>query len=174
MTQRDPLAGRTAPFRTMERLANEMDRIFDAFGFGRGRLAPFSAGSPRSWWHDTATNWNVWAPDIDVFQRNDELVVRADLPGLNKEDVNIDVTEDAVTIHGERHHEAKQEDKGIYRSERAYGSFSRTIALPEGAITDQAKATFKDGVLEITMPSPPHGVTRGRRLAINEGSSEKK
>ena len=90
-----------------------------------------------------------------MLQRNNELVIRADLPGLTKDDVKVDVTEDAVTIQGERKREHEEEKGGVYRSERSYGSFTRVIALPEGAITDQAKAIFKDGVLEVTTPTPP-------------------
>ena len=109
-----------------------------------------------------------------VFQRNHELIVRADLPGLRKEDIQIDVTDDAITIHGERHPETEQERLGIYRSERGYGSFSRVIPLPDGTMTDQAKATFKDGVLEITMPAPAEQVTRGRKLEITAASATRK
>ena len=81
---------------------------------------------------------------------------------------------EALTIQGERRREQEEERGGVYRSERSYGSFKRVIALPEGAITDQAKATFRDGVLEITMPAPPEHVTRGRRLEITEGAPIKK
>ena len=106
--------------------------------------------------------------------RNSELVVRADLPGLTKDDVKVYVTEDGIMIQGERKREDEEEREGVYRSERSYASFRRVIPLPEGAITDQAKATFKDGVLEITMPAPPEQVRRGRRLEITEGASTKK
>jgi HSP20 family protein len=114
----------------------------------------------------------LWAPQIDVFQRNNELVVKADLPGLKKDEVKIDVTDDAITIQGERRSEHEEEREGVYRSERSYGSFCRVVPLPEGAITDQAKATFNNGVLEITMPAPPEQVTRGRRLEISEGTKK--
>jgi HSP20 family protein len=134
-----------------------MDRLFDDFGFGRRWTSPFG--------RETALE--AWAPDVDVFQKNNELTIRADLPGLKREDVTVDVTDDAVTIQGERKHEREEEREGFYRSERAYGSFYRVIPLPQGAITDQAKATFRDGVLEITLPAPPS--SKGRRLDIGEG-----
>ena len=98
--------------------------------------------------------------------------VKADLPGLKKEDVKIDITDDAITIQGERRSEHQEEREGVYRSERSYGSFYRVVPLPEGAMTDQAKATFNNGVLEITMPAPPEQVTRGRRLEISEGTKK--
>jgi HSP20 family protein len=92
--------------------------------------------------------------------------VRADLPGLKKEDIKIDVTDSALTIEGERREDHEEDREGYYRSERSYGSFYRVVPLPEGAITDSAKAHFNDGVLEIVVQAPPREVTRGRRLQI--------
>jgi HSP20 family protein len=150
-----------SPFRMLERFADEVDRMFEEFGFGRG-------SSRAGFMTDTMS----WTPQIDISQRNNELVIRADLPGMNKDDVKVDVSDDAITIQGERRREHEEDRAGVYRSERSYGSFYRTIPLPEGAMTEQAKATFKDGVLEITMPAPPEQVTRGRRLEISEGSKK--
>jgi HSP20 family protein len=162
-----------SPFRMLERFSDEMDRLFDDFGFSRRGVRPRSGqGWLRGW--PTAEWEATWSPEIEVHHRNNELVVRADLPGLKKDDVKVEVTEDAVTIEGERRHEHETERGGVYRSERSYGSFRRTIPLPEGAIVDQAKANFKDGVLEITMPAPPEHAMHGRRLEISEGSSTQK
>jgi HSP20 family protein len=176
LASREPFQGPGHPSRVLDLFAEDMQRIFDNFGLGRSSFAPRIG---RSWLTSrgrgaSATDWDVWTPDIDVFQRNHELIVRADLPGLRREDIQVDVTDDAITIHGERHHETEQERRDVYRSERGHGSFSRVIPLPEGSMTDQAKATFKDGVLEITMPAPPEQVTRGRKLEITEASSTKK
>jgi HSP20 family protein len=158
----------------LERFADEMDRVFNDFGLGRrsGWLTPRLGQN----WLSTPIRGgaDLWAPDIEVYQRNNELVVRADLPGMKIDDVKVDVTDDAITIQGERRHEEDTERGGMYRSERSYGNFCRTIPLPEGAITDQAKANFRDGVLEITMPAPPEQVTRGRRLEIKEGTEAEK
>jgi len=140
----------------MQRFANEIDRMFADIGIGRHMSLPL----PRT------TDVDLWAPDIDVVQRNNELTIKADLPGLRREDVLIDITDDAVTIQGERKLEREEEPEGIYRTERSYGSFCRVIPLPEGAMTDQAKATFRDGVLEVIMPAPP--ASKGRRLEITE------
>ena len=158
------------PFTILDRFAGEMDRIFDDFGFGRGSLAPRWG---QNWSSAPSRGAGLWAPELDVYQRSNELVVRADLPGIKKDDVHIDITDNDITISGERQNEQETEREGVYRSERTYGSFCRTIPLPEGAITDQAKASFKDGVLEITVPAPPQA-TRGRRLEINEGAEAKK
>lgn len=150
-----------SPFRTLQRMADEMDRMFDDFSLGRRWAKPL--------WRETGGD--LWAPDVDVFQKNNELTIRADLPGLKREEVSVDIADDTVTIHGERKRESEEEREGYYRSERSYGSFSRVIPLPEGAITEQAKATFRDGVLEITMPAPPTG-SKGRRLEITEGAKK--
>jgi HSP20 family protein len=154
------------PFETF---ANEMERFFDDFGFGRGWLGrPFGARARRQ------GALEMWTPQIEVFQQNNELVVRADLPGLKKEDISVDITEDAITVSGERRQEQQSESGGAFVTERSYGSFYRAIPLPHGAIADQAKATFKDGVLEIRVPSPPEQVTRGRRVEIQSTSESKK
>ncbi len=171
LARREPLSI-SSPFRILDRFAEEMDRLFDDFGLGRGWLSPrLGLAWPRSLLRRT----EEWLPEVEMLQRNNELVIRADLPGLTKDDVKVEVTEDAVTIQGERKREYEEEKGGVYRSERSYGSFYRSIALPEGAMTDQAKATFKDGVLEITMPAPPESVKRGRRLEITtEAATSKK
>lgn len=111
-------------------------------------------------------DWDMWSPQVETFQRGDQLVIRADLPGLAKEDVQVEVTDEAVILQGERRSEVEEDREGFYRSERSYGSFYRTIPLPDGAIGDNAQATFKDGVLEITMPAPPREAARGRRIEI--------
>jgi HSP20 family protein len=122
----------------------------------------------------TSSEATTWAPRIDVVQQGSELIVRADLPGVNPDDVTVDVNEDGLTIAGERRQERKEERDGVYRIERSYGSFFRVIPLPEGAMTDQANAAFRDGVLEIKMPAPPEQVSRGRRLQISRGEGESK
>ena len=142
-----------SPFRTLERFAEEVTRLFDDFGLGRGLgHAPVSG------------DFLTWAPRVDVMKHDNELVVRVDLPGMDKNDVKVNIAEDAITIHGERHRSQEEERDGVYRAERNYGSFYRTIALPAGAATDQAKASFKNGVLEIRMPAAPGA--EGRPIEI--------
>jgi hypothetical protein len=94
----------------------------------------------------------------------------ADLPGLTKDDINVDITDDALVIRGERKSEREENEEGYYRSERSYGSFYRQIPLPEGVNVDDADATFRDGVLEITMTAPERAAEQCRRLEIREGS----
>jgi len=168
LAPREPLFD---PFRTMDRLAEEMDRVFGDV-FGRNWLSPrVGQNALRSAWRGDV---DMWTPDVEVFHRNNELIVRADLPGLAKDDVKVDINDDRITISGERKKQHEEEKEGVYRSERLYGAFRREIPLPEGAMTDQAKAQFKDGVLEVTMPAPPEQVRRGRRLEIADQSAARK
>ncbi|RPI52281.1 MAG: Hsp20/alpha crystallin family protein [Acidobacteria bacterium] len=171
LARREPFPSVGEPFRMLERFADEMDHLFDEFGLGRGWFGPrLGFGLTRP----LLRRAEGWLPSIEVLQRNNQLVIRADLPGIAKDDIKLEITEDAVTIQGERRQEHEEEKAGVYRSERSYGSFCRVVALPQGAMTDQAKASFKDGVLEITMPAPPEAVTRGRKLEITESASPKK
>jgi HSP20 family protein len=133
--------------------------FFEPFGLIRN-MSPFQSGR--------AGTEQLWSPQLESFQRGDEFVVRADLPGLTKDDVKIDVTDDSITIEGERREEHEENREGYYRTERSYGNFYRVVPLPDGAITDSAKAQFKDGVLEIVLQAPPREVSRGRRLEITE------
>lgn len=144
------------PFAMMRRMMDEMNRSFGDLGFGRG--FPF-AGSEMG----------DWSPAIEAFQRGDQFVVRAEVPGLSKDDVSVEIGDDALTIRGERRQEHEEEHEGVYRSERHYGTFCRVVPLPEGALADSAKANFKDGVLEVTLQAPSREVTRGRRIEIAEG-----
>ena len=93
-----------------------------------------------------------WAPAVDIQRCNGSLVVSAELPGLKREEVKVEVTDDALTIEGERKREHKEDHEGYHRYERSYGHFYRSIALPEGAKVEEAKAEMKDGVLKITLP----------------------
>ncbi|HEX6125992.1 MAG TPA: Hsp20/alpha crystallin family protein [Pyrinomonadaceae bacterium] len=160
-----------SPFSFMRRFTEEMDRLFDDFAlgggtslfrpsFGRGFLSPgFGRGFEQL---------SAWTPQTEVFQRGNELVVRADLPGLTRDQVNVELEENQIIIHGERRDERETNEQGLYQTERSYGSFYRSIPLPEGIDADQAKANFNNGVLEITMPMPERQ-SRGRRIEIGEG-----
>lgn len=157
LSRRDPFGSVFAgsPFGSLfQRWNEEMDRVFEDFGFGRGRLARGAEATQ-------------WSPQIEMLQRGNDLVVRADLPGLTKEDIHVDIADDTLTIRGERRQEQEEEREGWYRSERSYGSFYRSVPLPEGAIADSAKASFKDGVLEITLQAPPREVSRGRKVNVD-------
>jgi HSP20 family protein len=145
--------------RLMRRMQDSFDRLF--------------SGS-REWpsFFSEAEHMD-WAPAIEAFQRGNEFIIRADLPGLSSKDLSIDIGDDSVTISGERAYDHDEEHEGVYRSERSYGAFRRVIGLPEGALTETAKAAFKNGVLEVRMQAPSPSVRRGRRLDItDEGSGQ--
>jgi HSP20 family protein len=130
-----------------------LDRLFEDFGLGRSLTA-----SPQE--------LTEWIPNIEVFQRGNELVVRADLPGMNKEDIQVEIDDNMLTIRGERRQVREEEREGEYHSEVRYGAFIRSVPLPEGTIADSAKATFKNGVLEIVLQTPPKEVNQGRKVNI--------
>jgi HSP20 family protein len=153
-----------SPFALMRRMAEDMDRMFESFGFGRSRFAP-------RLWSDLPERFGepelaAWAPEIEVFDREGQYVVRADLPGLKKEDVRVEVTDNALILEGERRKEHEERKEGFYRSERSYGRFSRAVPLPEGVDTENVKAEFKDGVLEVRLPAPRRQQQQRRQIEI--------
>ena len=157
--------GGGGPFALMRQMEQEMDRMFEQFGFGQRGVMPRGEGAgfgaPA-----------LWQPQVEVFERDGKLHVCTDLPGLSKENVHVNVEHDTVTIQGERRlsHDDRDQKGGFYRSERSYGSFYRTIPLPEGVNAESGEATFRDGVLDITFDAPSEQ-PRGRRLEIRDSSS---
>ena len=110
----------------------------------------------------------AWSPTIEVFEKDNRLVTKVDLPGLKKEDVKVEVTDSRLTISGERKREVEEKKKDVYRSEREYGSFYRAVPLPEGVKLEDVKATFADGVLEVSVPLPARADVRVRKVEIQE------
>jgi HSP20 family protein len=106
-------------------------------------------------------------PAIDAFQRGSEFIIRADVPGMTRTDLTVEIGDDTITIRGERKHEEQEEKEGVFWSERSYGTFSRVVPLPPGAISDSAKATFNNGVLEVVVQSPSQEARRGRKIDIS-------
>lgn len=138
------------PFQMMRRFTKDMERLFEDFqgfsfpNFFKTDFAPFRMELDKV----------EWVPPLEVLHNNGQFMVRADLPGLTKDDVTVELTDDVLTISGERKEEKEEKREGFYRSERSYGSFYRQIPLPEGAKTENVAATFNNGVLEITVPVP--------------------
>ena len=149
-----------SPFALFDRFVSDLDRIFGEFATRtRAPWVP-SFGA-------TAAGQTSWMPQVDVFEREGKLVVHAELAGIRPDAVRVNVDEDGIlTIAGERRHEHEHERGGVYRCERSYGTFMRSIPLPEGVDTENVKASFEDGVLEVTIPLPQQKSTKGRTIPI--------
>ncbi len=151
------------PYAFIRRMSDEMNEIFEGGAFG---TTP-TRGADRSLRGRGGRSASArWIPQIEIRQRGNELVVRADLPGLKKEDVSIEVEDGVLTLAGERREEHEEEREGFFRSERSYGTFHRAIALPEGVNEDEISASFKDGVLEVRVPAPRERQQRARKVEI--------
>src|SRR5690606_548146 len=137
----------TSPFALMRRMFDEMDRLFEDFGGSLFREPLFGDPFFRG-------GLSTIEPKIDVSERDDKLVVRADVPGIRREDLQVHVDDNAILIAGERKHSKEEEREGYLHSERSYGRFERRIPLPRGADPSSADATFENGVLEITVGLP--------------------
>lgn len=145
----------------MRRMQQEMDSLFDGFF---GRTSPERQLLPGK----TDTSLQAYKrPLVDVYETDNEVVVSAELPGVNKDDIKINITDDSVELKAETKHETKVEDKkkGFYRFERSHSGFYRKMPLPEGAIPDKAEASYKDGVLELKMPKAEEK-KKGREIKI--------
>lgn len=143
-------------------LLDEMDRVFDSL-LHRGWLRPFRDALP-----DLARLEETFAlgtPRVDVLDRDDEVLVRAEVPGVDKKDLRVELSGEMLMIHGERRREEKEEKGEYFRSEIAHGMFSRTIRLPEEVAVDKARAEFKDGLLEVHLPKTHK--TERRRIEVS-------
>jgi HSP20 family protein len=147
------------PFREIESLRREMERLFDEV-FER---TSFLRREPMI---ETAEEFRrVWTPACDVYETDKEIVVKANLPGVSKDNVEVIVTEDSITIKGQAKEEAEVKEKNYYRRELSYGAFERVIPLPVAVKSEEAKATFKDGILEIRAPKQEVS-PKGRKINI--------
>jgi HSP20 family protein len=142
------------PISLMRRLTEDIDRAF------------FTGGT--SGYDEEFT----WAPSVEVRQSGNNLIVRADLPGVNEHDVHLESTQDGLILEGEKKREEEREEGGVYRSERVYGHFYRFIPLPEGAKLDQVQANFRNGVLEVTVPVPESQQHRRQIPISSSGQSQ--
>ena len=133
----DKYMNRWEPFRDMLSLRADMDRLFSGL-FGQ-------AAEERE---------GFWAPIVDIEEDNENITVRAEIPGMKKEDIKVSVQGNMLTISGERKHESEVKNKTFHRVERSYGKFSRMITLPTDVDSDKVKATYKDGILNISLPKP--------------------
>jgi len=158
-----------SPWEFMHQVNEGMNHLFENFGLGPSGLAQVNypglrqTSGLRSGLTADRANAMVY-PDIEVLQRQNGVVVRADLPGLDAKDISVYVDDGALVITGEREREEREEREGYVRSEVRYGTFFRTIPLPRGADEDKVAATFKNGVLEVTVPIAEQ--QQGKKIAI--------
>jgi HSP20 family protein len=141
------------PIRELDSLQGDMNRLFDRFFEGRG-----TNGSRR------------WIPAMDLLETEDHLVLRGDLPGLTEDDVDIEIKDNILTVSGERKAESEDRGEGFYRVERSFGSFSRSLTLPQGVDSEKVEANFDNGVLEVRVPKPAE--SKPTRVQIGKGTVE--
>lgn len=140
-------------FSDLSNIHNELDRLFD-----------FSFGWPEKF---PVLSEKMWIPAMDVEETKDSVLVKADLPGLKKEEIDINVHEGVLTIKGEKKKEEERKDKGFIRSERYYGSFYRELSLPASVDEAKVKASYKDGVLEIVIPKKEEAKQPVKRITVD-------
>jgi HSP20 family protein len=151
---------RWEPVRELNTIQNEMNRLFNTFF-----EAPTAPGNGPA-------QTRRWIPAMDLVESDNDFLLRADLPGLGEEDVNIELEDNILTISGERKAEHEERKEGYYRVERSSGTFSRSLTLPEGVNPDGVRASFDRGVLEVRIPKPEE--RKPRKVAISVGGSEPK
>ena len=143
--------GRLNPIEAMHELGQEVDSLLARMGIG---ALPLLHGMGHSGMAERRSA-APWSPQIEMKERDGRLIVCADLPGMNKGDIKVEMAEGVLTIQGTRHQEKSEDRDGIYHSERSYGSFRRNIPLPDNVDAEDVRANFQDGVLEVSMPMPP-------------------
>jgi len=145
--------------RELSSLQAEMNRLFQTF-FDTPASSSGSGGN---------TGLRRWHPAMDLVETDEHFVLRADLPGVDENDVNVELEDNVLTISGERRHEQEVKKGGYYRIERASGNFARTLTLPEGVDAEAVQASFDKGVLEVRIPKPAE--RKPRRVAISVGDA---
>jgi len=129
------------PRREIPTLPGRFNRLFDDPFFRIGRMADDS-------------DLGMWNPAVDLYEKDDHFMIKAELPGVNKDDIKIDLKDRLLTLSGERTHDNEVKEENYYRRERSYGKFQRAFTLPADVDSDKIKAEFKDGVLQIEVPKP--------------------
>ena len=148
--------GRYDPFSMFSEMENMMDRMFGGrwpFLTSRQmRRLPQSAGG--------------WTPHVDMYQEGNDIVVKAELPGISKDNIDVQIEDGDLVIKGERTSENETNEENYYRMERSFGTFYRRLPLPEGVQPDQVSATFKDGVLDVRVPKPTAGEQSAKKIEV--------
>jgi HSP20 family protein len=147
---------RWEPTRELQSIHGEMNRLFNTF------FEPSAGGNGAA--------FARWIPAMDLVETDDNFVLRADLPGLSEDDVKIEVEDNVLTVSGERNPAHEENKNGYFRVERSYGSFSRTLTLPEGVDANRIEASFDKGVLEVKIPKPEQRKSRKVAVAVGGGA----
>ena len=147
------------PFRDIRGLQDEMNRLFSS---------TFSRGG------DDQMTRGAWNPSVDIFENKDQIVLEAELPGMNAEDVNISIENNVLTLHGERRFEKKDEGDNFHRVERSYGSFTRSFTLPPTVSSENANAEFNNGVLRLTLAKREEAKPRRIEIKAAGGAPQAK
>lgn len=155
-----------SPFTMMRRMMEDMDRLFEDFGLGSfaRTMMPMGQGV---FGERGGGGMEVFSPAVEVLEREGKLIVRADLPGMNREDIHVNIDEDGLVLEGERKSEREEKREGYYQSERSYGSFQRRIPLPRGVNPQTCDASFENGVLEISLELPKES---RRKIEVRSGA----
>ena len=143
---------RWTPMRNLASFQDEMNRMFNQF---------FQGGTGEE------AGWGVrtWAPPVDIYETDDALILKAELPGVSKDDVSIDIHQNTLILRGQRKHEAEVKEENYHRVERAYGTFQRSFMLPTLVDQEHVQATYTDGVLELRLPKSE--AAKPKRIAIS-------
>ncbi len=145
-------------FRDLRTLQEEVNRLF--------------TGNIARGFDDEGIARGAWSPSVDIYENKDHIVLEAELPGMKREDFDLSVENNVITLRGERHFEKKDESDNYHRVERAYGSFTRSFTLPNSVTAEGANAEYSNGVLRVTLPKREE--TKARRIEIKTNGSEPK
>jgi HSP20 family protein len=143
---------RWSPQRDIMSVRDEMNRLFNEF-FGRG------GGDEGTWFS------GAWTPPVDIYETDEALVIKAELPGFSKDDIGIELKENTLVIRGERKHEDEVKEGNYHRMERAYGAFQRSFLLPTTVDREKVHANYKDGILELRLPKV--AAAQPKRIAVS-------
>jgi HSP20 family protein len=144
------------PFRDLRTLQEEVNRLF--------------TGSMPRGFDDEGIARGAWSPSVDIYENKDQIVLEAELPGMKREDFDLSIENNVITLRGQRQFEKKDESDNYHRVERAYGSFTRSFTLPNTVTAEGANAEYKNGVLRVTLPKREE--TKARRIEVTAEGGE--
>jgi HSP20 family protein len=140
------------PFRELERMRREMDRLWDSFFEERPQRKIEELGE--------------WGPSLDLSETKNDLIVKAEVPGIDLKDIDISLNKDVLTIRAEKERETEEKEENYHFIERSYGAFARSIRLPRDVQTDKINASYKDGVLRVTLPKSEEAKKKEIRIKV--------